>query len=173
MSDNSVLPISDLTTFIFFPPNTPEPFKSDGSLNWANWPSGNNPYSSIENTLNAKTTNLVTNLKLSYTLFKGLELRSSFGYTNMQLDEVSKFPILAKNPASSINTGNASFSNNNIKTWIVEPQVQYNIKFGNSIVDALAGMTLQNNENIGNIIDVSGYTSDALLDNIQGGQIVQ
>ncbi len=101
MVDNNILPISDLTSLIYFPPNTPTPFNNDGTLNWVYWPFASNPYSSIINTLKSNTVNLVANLKLTYTLLKGLDLTSSFGYTNMQQNEVSKSPIEAKNPAST------------------------------------------------------------------------
>lgn len=168
MLDNSALPASDLTTLVqSLPPDAPPVYNADGSLNWANetW-TGNNPYSYLLNMYSTKTNNLIGNATLSYTLLKGLQLKSSFGYTNMEVKEVSTQPIAAQDPAYAP-TGNARFTENNINSWIIEPQLSYYTLLGLGRLDALAGVTFAQNNSQGFVENASGFTSDALLTNIQ------
>ncbi len=74
---------------------------------------------------NVRTNNLVSSLKLSYQLIHGLNISSSFGYTNMQVDEIATTPVASLNPSNGINTGSSSFGDNNIRSWIFEPQLTY------------------------------------------------
>ncbi len=168
--DDNKLPISDLTRFINLPPNAPEPFNTDGTLNWANgtWP-GNNPYAVTLQTYKSQTNNLVSNILLGYQILPGLQLKSNFGYSNMQIDEITTTPIRAQNPSGTPKTGNSTFTNNNVKSWIAEPQLNYQLNLGSGKVDALIGATFQQNTSRGLIESATGYTSDALLENIQAG----
>jgi TonB-linked SusC/RagA family outer membrane protein len=168
--DNNNLPTTDFSSFVNTPPNAPDPYNPDGSLNWAqsSWPSGN-PLSYAKDIYKVRTDNLVGNLKLSYQLAKGLEVSGNAGYTNMQVNEIFTNSIAANDPAWGIKTGGASFTNNNIRSWILEPQLNYDVTISQGKLVALFGGTFQNNVSNGQIIDVSGYTSDVLLQNIQAG----
>jgi TonB-linked SusC/RagA family outer membrane protein len=167
MVDNSNLPAGDLTQLLNTPPDAPPIYNSDGSLNWANgtWPNGN-PLSATLQKYTAQTNNLVSNAVLSYHLTKGLDIKSNFGYTNMQANEMATYPIAAQNPAYSP-TGFSGFTNNNIHSWIVEPQATYQLKSGQNGVEALVGSTFNENTSSGQQLSASGYTSDALLEDAQ------
>nr|WP_294994213.1 SusC/RagA family TonB-linked outer membrane protein [uncultured Sediminibacterium sp.] len=167
LQDNSSLPSTDLTSLLNTPPDAPPIYNPDGSLNWANstW---NNPLSSTLKKYKARTNNLVGNAVVSYQLLKNLEIKSSFGYTNMQVNETRTTPILSQNPASSPK-GSSAFSNNTTTSWIIEPQANYKINFGEHHIEALVGSTFQSIKNNGQIIFANGYTSDAMLENIQAG----
>jgi len=158
------LPQGDMTIAINTPPDAPPLYNPDGSLNWANstW---NNPASLPLDKYMATTNNLVSNAMLSYNLLKGLYIKSSFGYTNMQINETGISPIASDNPAYSP-TGSANFSNNNIHSWIIEPQISYATMFGEHRIEALAGSTFQDNVTNGEEQLGMGYTSDALLQSV-------
>lgn len=165
--DNSTLPTSDLTTFVGqLPPNAPDLYNKDGSLVWT-WSSAlTSPYPSLRRKYNAKTTNLVGNLTISYNLIKGLDLKSSFGYVNLQSNELSTTPIVSLQPSSSA-TGTAFFANNNTRNWIVEPQLTYRLLGPIGKIDFLLGSTFQQSSQNGQIFRGTGYTTDVLIEDIK------
>lgn len=168
IASNNKIPNLDLASYVNIAPNAPNPYNSDGSLNWANstW---TNPLSALKRLYKARNNNLVSNIVVSYKVIKGLELSGSFGYTNLHVNEISTSPIAALNPNSTTIVGSSSFTNNNIRSWIFEPQLSYQVPIGYHKLEALVGATFLENKNEGYIIDASGYTSDALLENIQAG----
>lgn len=167
MVDNKNFPNLDLTSFVTLPPNAPEPLNPDGTLNWANstWPV-TNPLSLTKRNYNSLTNNLVSNINLSFQILDGLTIKTNVGYTNMQVDETSTFPIASQNPAFNP-TGSASYADNTIQSWIVEPQATYQNFFSDSKIEVLVGTTFQQNKSNGKIIDGTSFTTDLLLENIQ------
>lgn len=162
------LPTADLTQLMFYtPPDAPNPVNPDGSLNWANgtWPI-NNPFAAIKQAYMAHTYNLISNAVLSYNICRGFDVKSSFGYTNMQIKEVSTIPINSQNPAYSP-VGYSNFANNNIQSWIIEPQATYSVVALGGKLDILGGATFQQNTADGLVQGGSGYTSDALLTSVR------
>jgi TonB-linked SusC/RagA family outer membrane protein len=171
--DDNHLPSADFTNYLsFLPSHAPDPYNSDGSLNWSNYNWGlDNPFSLTKRIYNTRTNNLIGNLNLSYQLLSGLEITSNFGYTNMQVDDISTLPLSSLNPLL-YKTGTASFTDNNIRSWIIEPQITYRLTIGKNKIDALVGTTFQQNTSKGQIVTGSGYTSDALLENIQAAPVI-
>jgi TonB-dependent starch-binding outer membrane protein SusC len=175
MADDNTLPSSDLTGQIqYLPPNAPpNSFNSDGTVNWAflpgtqssTWPNGSPPLAYLLQPFKAITDNLVSNAVLSYSFMKGLELKTTFGYTNMQVRETSAFPAASDNP--SFNEASATdFNSNSSTSWIVEPQLNYVVKIGKGTLNTLLGTTFQQNTSNGQIFYASGFSSDALLQDI-------
>jgi TonB-linked SusC/RagA family outer membrane protein len=164
MVDQKNLPGYDITTFLNTAPDAPPLYNPDGSLNWANstW---TNPLAYTKTSYNGTTNNLVANAILSYNIMKGLYLKSSFGYTYMETHESSLSPISSQDPAFSP-TGSANFSDNNIHSWIVEPQASYLFLTGRSRFEALAGATFEDNSTNGQELSGTGYTSDVTLQSI-------
>ncbi len=64
-------------------------------------------------------------------------------------------------------TGQSFFTNNNINSWILEPQLSYKKNWGKMRMDAMMGSTLQQNKSVGRIDWGNGYISDNLLTNPQ------
>jgi TonB-linked SusC/RagA family outer membrane protein len=170
MADINNLIANDLTSFLGeLAPDAPPVFNANGTLNWANstWPSGGNPYAELLQTFTAKTDNLVSNLQLSYEIVKGLEFKINSGYTDMQVNENEEVPTSYFDPAYNITSGRAFFTNNNIKTWILEPQLTYQLKLGKGMLNSLLGSTFQQTAYDGQVLNATGYNSDALLQNLQ------
>lgn len=164
---NNSLPQTDLYNYITLPPNAPSTYDGNGNLNWAVNASGAstwvNPLATTHTDFNSKTNNWLSNGILSYEFLPGLILRSSFGYTNVRLNENLFIPLSAQDPNTSWTGSNRNF-NNVIETWIIEPQLNYNKTVGNGELDILIGTTFQKN-----IADTEtrvgiGYTSDLLLE---------
>ena len=163
--DNNNLLRNDLTRYITLPPNAPQVYTSDGSLNWENstW---QNPYAFLRKPYQGRTSNLISALSLRYEVIPGLYLKSNFGFTDTQVREFSAFPIGTDDPAYSIKTAISVFSNSSIRTWNVEPQADYNKQIGKGTLNVLVGTTFLSNTRTGTDVEASGYTSNAVLEDI-------
>ncbi|AYB32023.1 SusC/RagA family TonB-linked outer membrane protein [Chryseolinea soli] len=160
--DNNNLLRNDITRYITLPPNTPVPFNEDGSLNWEN-SSWENPYAFLQKPYEGKTNNLISSLSLKYQIIPGLFVKSNLGFTDTQVKEFSAFPIGTTNPAYGINTAISVFSTGSIRTWNVEPQIEYSRPFAKAVLNVLIGTTFLQNRQLGNDVEAYGYTSNAVL----------
>jgi TonB-dependent starch-binding outer membrane protein SusC len=154
-------------------PNFPELADTQGNLLWQYkgivFGTGNgvssNPLAFAMIKYNITTYNLISNLKLEYNILHGLILRSSFGYNTLNSNEYSASPASSFNPSLNVQSS-ASFGTNNIRSWIVEPQMEYNKSFHKAKVNLLFGTTFQQNTTNITRISASGYINEALLNSI-------
>lgn len=161
--DKNNLPRTDLMDFALnLPPVGPPLYNDDGSLNWAgsNWL---NPISRMRAYYERKVNNFTGNLVVGYRLFKDLEIKSTFGYTNTLVNETSTYPISMYNPTSGVTSGSAEYGTMNNTTWVVEPQLNYVKNIWKGTLTALVGSTIQKNMTNGYGINATGFISDALL----------
>jgi TonB-linked SusC/RagA family outer membrane protein len=178
VNDNSNLPDADFTGSITLSPDAPALYDAQGNLNWqplngsATW---NNPLAATRLQANALTDNMISNLNLSYQLVKGLQIKSSFGYTVDQMNQTILTP--ASSYAPPINDLAAVRSNSNaitdFKTWIIEPQADYHKKIGKGQLDLLAGTTFQENNQNSAGETASGFSSDALINDATAASTVE
>jgi TonB-linked SusC/RagA family outer membrane protein len=102
-----------------------------------------------------------------------LEVRSSFGYTNLQNNETLLNPLSSIRPDfRPLLNRTAVYSNNNMNSWIVEPQVNYKRSISRGLLDALVGATIQRNNNNGINLLGLGYNSDQVLMDIHSAATV-
>lgn len=172
-SNNSNLIREDLTQFINLPPVIPELHDSIGKLNWSNAGfSFNNPLANLLRTYKVITDRLTASSLIEYNLFPQLKIKLNLGYNMVSADETDKVPISSQNPAFSP-YGTAFFGKNEIKSWIIEPQIEYNKNlFQKSKIQIQLGSTLQENSDKLTSISASGYTNDNLLNSTSGAQSV-
>ena len=180
--DDNQLPQSDLTnTAITFAPNAPALYNVDGSLNWApltpgNLGTWNNPLAALNIRYKNKTNNLVSNAIASYQILPGLEIMSRFGYANMQTNESIITPALFEDPywwpIDGIYARSAIYGNDNINSWIIEPQLNYKWAIGKGKIEALFGTTIQQNNTNGQQLSGKGYNSDRVLEDIKSAATV-
>jgi TonB-dependent starch-binding outer membrane protein SusC len=161
INDNNRLPNQDFTQFITLAPNAPSLTLSNGELDLVNYT--DNPFRTKRSKYQVKTRNLISNAIISYNILPGLDIKSSFGYSSIQLVENSQLNHNFFNPIYGITTGFSSFNNNFNNSWIIEPQINYRPSIGNGKLDILLGATAQQRESSGQVIDGSGYTNDELL----------
>lgn len=158
----------DFNTNAFkLPPNAPSLYLEDGSLNWEEWGEAglNNPLEGIFNTSTARAHNLITSLNLSYEIAKGLELKTNFGFTDFNSDEVVKMPQRSYNPAGmplhrSLNTQSRR------QSWIIEPQLNYQHQWGKLNLNTLVGSTLQENQYDTFSVQGENYVAESLIGNL-------
>lgn len=170
VQDNNLLSLDLTTTALTLPPVAPELYDEQGDLNWEN---GNfeNPAAQLNKSFHARTSTLVSNIVADYSIFEDLSLKSNFGYTETRIDELALYPIGTFNPYGNITTGSSNLGNSSIRTWIVEPQLNYQHTFFNGVLRVMLGSTFQ--ESLASSVQMrgEGYTSDALLENVQAAPI--
>ena len=157
---------------LYLPPNAPAIFTEDGELNWENntW---DNPYAVLYNSSTAEVDNLVANVGLSYQLFKGLNIKTNAGYTALNSVQTTKIPKKSSSP--DIRDGQihrSRYSHTQRSSWIVEPQLEYGLKLGDSRLNALVGATFQQSENNRLYIIGGGYASESLIGNLNAAEEV-
>jgi len=156
-NQGTVLPsiIQVLTT----PPNYPN-YNTDGSYNFY-LPSN---LAQATAYMKSQTSNLNGNLNLNYELFPGFKIKSSFGYNRIQNDQLAAYPSTYNNPAFNIG-GRSVFTNQFIQSLLFEPQLSYSKNIFGGDLQLLAGSTIQDNHTRSDNMDISGYSSDLLLQN--------
>jgi TonB-dependent starch-binding outer membrane protein SusC len=164
--------VSDIPTLDFtaravtLAPVAPALYNNDGSLNWEDgtW---QNPLANLERKYRNNIDNLIANTTLSYELIAGLTAKTNLGYTSLHVTESTINPLSAYNP-DQLNglTGSSVFANREQKTWIAEPQLSYLRKISAGDFNVLVGTTFQQSRESGQVIEATGYTNDALLENI-------
>jgi len=178
MEDKNRLINTDLTALALnTPPNAPSMYNPDGSINWEPSASGistfvDNPARYLEQQFQNKSTNLLSNMVVSYNLAPGLTLKSSFGYNKLQSNEHKINPLSSIPPEYPSRISSVDDANKNIESWIAEPQINYSHLSSIGTFDFLAGMTFQKNSSDYTAINGSGFSSDADLSNIAAASII-
>ena len=165
VNDNSNLPPLDLTSYITLAPDAPALYDVKGNLNWQDntW---TNPLSYTLSRAYAKTDNLVSSLNLSYEIIHGLQLKSNFGYTHIQMNQSIQTPATEFYGPPVLSNRSNQTANNNINSWIIEPQLIYDAILGQGKINVLLGATFQQNMQNSQAVTGYGFLSDALIPNI-------
>lgn len=176
VNDNSNLPQLDFTSQINYAPDAPALYDSKGNLNWAMYNGAgtfSNPLAQTLQSAKATTDNLISNLNVGYQILPGLELRSSFGYNHEQMNQSILSPASAYSPP--YNTNSAFRSNEvattDIKTWIIEPQINYQKKLAEGTLRVLIGSTFQENKTYSIAYGANTFASDALITDVAAGSV--
>ncbi|WP_165784636.1 SusC/RagA family TonB-linked outer membrane protein [Solitalea longa] len=161
------LPALDYTrTAITLVPNAPALYDAEGNLNWEN-NTFDNPLAQLEGTIKGQTKDLITNLLLSYDIGAGFTAKTSFGYTDLQQSQNNIQPSTIYNPAYGLGSERSVLFTNTVNrnSWIAEPQINWNHVFGKGKIDALAGVTFQqqNGDQLVNLAE--GFASNSLIEN--------
>lgn len=147
-------------------PNAPALYDAAGNLNWEDG-TFNNPLQTLKTDYKGRTADLIANAVLSYRLFTGLELKSSFGYTDLKHTELKTQPSTMYNPAYGLDSASSVVIDNhtNRNSWIVEPQLNYSFTLGGATIDLLAGSTLQQRTGQQTVYLGYGFASNSLIEN--------
>ncbi len=179
--DRSDVPASDNTSFIgmalTLPPNAPKLYNDDGSLHWEDWeysPQWNNPLAAVLNRNSSdEGTNLIANLGLSYQLYEGLKLKANLGYTTLSRTYKALFSKNEYRPEIRESQNHSSRERHaDRQSWILEPQLEYGAKLGGGTLDALVGLTFQQNDTKNLIVTGEGFVSEALIGDLSAAENV-
>ncbi|MBE9598029.1 SusC/RagA family TonB-linked outer membrane protein [Pedobacter sp. MC2016-24] len=179
LKDNNQNSQSDLTPYTLRAPNAPESFKPDGTLNFGgtNSDNANNPYAYTLRTYSNKTDNSIVSLKPSYQITKGLSFTANLGFTNLNTNIKIKQPVATYSPLylSALSAASIPTLINTInqqKTWIIEPQLSYELKLKDLKFSALAGTTFQKSDNEGHYFLGTNFVSDVVIGNLSNAGLV-
>lgn len=170
MKNQTVLPKDDMASYISLPPNAPAIYTSEGKFNWENstWI---NPMAILQQRYKTRSNNLISNLNLSYKFFEGLEGGVNLGYTSIHFNEHVITPLISRDPGF-FSSANAGFGNNQVETFIVEPQISYRRNIKKASIELLAGSTLQGTDQKALVQSGSGYQSDELLNSLKSAATI-
>jgi TonB-dependent starch-binding outer membrane protein SusC len=168
---DSRLPFSDLVFAITRAPNAPTIYNADGTLNWANgtW---TNPLRETKASVNVATAYLNSSFALSYQILPSLQLKTLMGYSSTNVNGKRLIPSSYYSPFSPEPASSESGSNK-IFVWNIEPMMTYSKAIGKGSVEVLVGTTLLKQEQESYAVKGEGFTSDALIQNLQGAAVVK
>ena len=169
------LPGESLTSAIYqLAPNAPALYNEDGSLNWENstW---ENPLAPLQKEYASQSYDLTSNLRLSYELLPHLYFQSNFGYTHTQYNDDLASPHTIYDPAYELTSDLSSIYKNQIRraSWIIEPQLDYSVSFGDFNTKLLVGGTFQKLTNNREEIVGIGFVNNSLINNIAAANTKQ
>jgi TonB-linked SusC/RagA family outer membrane protein len=167
-TDRNYLPNTDLTSISrTLPPNAPELYSEDGSLNWENstW---TNPLANLESKYKNLTHNLIANTALSYNVMNWLEIRTNMGYNRSYLTEIQTRPHTMYSPAWGLtSTSSNTMKNNSIRdSWIVEPQLNASLSTGAGTFNMTVGSTFQEQDKEQYSLFASGFTNNYFINTL-------
>jgi TonB-linked SusC/RagA family outer membrane protein len=157
------------------PPDAPPVYDPAGQINWG--PQGapfRNPVALINNNYQTKADNLISSVLLTYNIIQDLKIKTRFGYNSIVSNETAIEPLISQDPNSGVPmVGSSHFANTNIKSWSVEPQLEYTKTIFGGHLNALLGSSWQKNQYSTSSINATGYTNDALLKSISSAPIIE
>jgi len=175
MHDNNQLPDVDFTSAAMrLAPSAPTLYNASGGINWEPNPSGtnstfiNNPLASLERRTKNITTNLLANATLNYTILPYLDVKTSFGYSNLLADGTALTPLSAVPPEYlAFAPRMTTFTKSSINSWLVEPQITFQRTISKGKIEVLFGATLQNEMRDASSILASGFSTDQVMYDIK------
>ncbi|KQR70226.1 TonB-dependent receptor [Pedobacter sp. Leaf176] len=143
-ADKNNITITELGNYAYVLPAHFPLYNPDGSLYWA---SGfNNPLGFLNQTNDARGSNFLTNINLKYTLLKGLDLKTSLGYSKTDMRTTAVRPLSSLSAvagATPRTTGSVNESYVFSNGYIFEPQLTYKSKIWKGNLEVLAGGSWQ------------------------------
>lgn len=171
--DNNSIPSVDLTSSADSAPDSPPLFTPDGALNFQN-NTFSNPLIVKNQIARTSVSNVTSSMVLSYSLLKGLKAQATLGYNKQSINEFLGSPLSSILPtyvALGLK-GSANYTYDNKSFWSIEPQLNYTKQISQGTFDVTAGASLQKQGTDATQLQVTGYTSDLLINNIAGGSTV-
>jgi len=178
LTDNNQLTATDLTPIALqLAPNAPALYQPGGQLNWATNAAGAstwaNPLAHLETTYRNRVHNLIGNAILRYRVLPGLDIKANLGYTYIIRNEALLYPLSASPPETRPSSTNSSrFGNDQLSTWLIEPQATYTRNIHKGKLEVLLGSTFQQNQSNQQQLNAVGFSSDLLLEDIRAATTV-
>ncbi|WP_159451723.1 SusC/RagA family TonB-linked outer membrane protein [Pedobacter africanus] len=155
-------------------PNAPALYDAQGNLNWENntW---QNPLRNLNGKFESKTKTLIVNTTLSYQLLPGLDIKSTFGITDLRTRDSRVTPSTINNPAFNPSTANSLivFNNTERSSWIIEPQINWTKTTAKGKLEALFGGTFQSQHTSKLYQSGMGFSSNSLIYNLAAAKTIR
>ena len=150
VEDNQLPQVSLASTAYRLAPNAPALYDENGDLNREeNGGFFENPLLELERKYRAQSNTLIMNAVVSYRFHPELEFKTNLGYTSYSTEQYRTTPHTYFGPTTATNTSAKSIvntSNTSRRSWIVEPQLHWQKKWGKGRFNALVGATFQHQQ---------------------------
>ncbi|QJB39075.1 SusC/RagA family TonB-linked outer membrane protein [Chitinophaga oryzae] len=169
--DNRLFNADIMRQAVLLPSNAPDPYNSDGTLNWGKIPgteaySFDNPMAYLLRKYTGNTNNLLANSNIGYQILPGLQISASLGYNKIQSAEKSLTPQSSFDPSFPVNIRRNMTANRSQTSWILEPQVKYKKESKYGDIEILIGSSFQQKRSSALTAIASGFIDDAQIENI-------
>ncbi|WP_240315206.1 TonB-dependent receptor [Mucilaginibacter pineti] len=161
-SDQNNTIATDIAQYYNLPPNYPV-YDANGDYYW--YGNQQNPLAFLSRSSDSQTHTLFGNTAISYMILPGLNIKTTAGFTQMGIKQTQTYPQPSFNPAT-YSGSQAYYGNNDLSSYIVEPQLDYTRKIGKGTFNALVGGTWQQSVTTGQSLIGSGYASDEQLEDV-------
>lgn len=162
-------PSADLSSLIFLPPNMPESYDSVGKLSWVT--GLDNPMAYLLQSFKSERNNFLSSIGINWEFLPQLNFKTNLGYNFITSNLEESIPIKSQRPGATT-TGTLTRSDGNLKSWILEPQLEFKRKTSAGDFHMLVGGSFQQRKQLRNTIVGKGYTNDDLLGSFSAaGQI--
>jgi TonB-linked SusC/RagA family outer membrane protein len=167
VGDKNTMPGRDLTSRAYtLSPNVPELYDNDGNLNWENG-TFSNPLAFLNGTYLTTNQNLIANTLFSYKLLQGLEAKASIGYNDTRISQNVTHPLSIYSPFDTNEHESSLFiASGTGRSYIFEPQLNYNKKWNGLEMNVLVGTTFQYQKTTKLAQSGFGFASDALINSL-------
>lgn len=168
---------TDVTSSVYtLAPISPNLYNTDGSLNWA----GNtftNPLAVYNASYNNDTKLFQTNLNTEYKMYRDLKFKLNAGLNYTKVDELSLLPNTVNNPSlasgASSATSQSRKKDQQIFSFIIEPQLNWQKNWGNHQFDLLVGGSFQRNVRDTDEITGIGFDSNQFITNVSAAKTIR
>lgn len=116
----------------------------------------------------ANIDNLNLNLSADYQITKDLLFIVNLGYGRLANDTMRPTPSTSRDPASSSPLGTNSFRTANAKTYLFEPQLNFNRQIFKGNLSFLLGSTVQKRNSSTDQVSYTNYINDLLIESRNG-----
>jgi TonB-linked SusC/RagA family outer membrane protein len=158
-SESNHLPVQDYAVDQYLAPNAPAftknglPVWMDSGLSFVNIPA------SAGSSYRATLDNLFLHTQLDYEPLPGLTLKAVLGYNRILSDERSRQTIASQNPAGDP-TGANYYTGNSYHSELAEALAEYKRRLGPGRLEALGGLTWQQERTTYSSLSQEGLSSD-------------
>lgn len=168
---------TDMTSSAYtLAPISPSLYNSDGSLNW----DGNtftNPLAAFNASYNNDTKLFQSNLNTDYKIYSDLRFKANAGLNYTAINELSLLPNTVYNPSLPSGTSSATSQSRKkdqeIFSFIIEPQLNWTKSFGNHKLDFLLGGSFQRNVRETDEITGIGFESNQFISNVSAAKTIR
>ncbi|MBS0027219.1 SusC/RagA family TonB-linked outer membrane protein [Chitinophaga sp. 22321] len=170
---NNVLRTDMTRQAYFLPPNAPELYNADGSVNWEH-NTFTNPVALFNSTYGNESKQVLINVNAAYEVIPRLRIKLNGGINYQTFNETALQPNTMYNPSFALGqssaTSKASQSNQDRISFILEPQLNWVYKKESHELDVLIGATLQSEDSKQASMTGIGFESNAFIQNIGAAQ---
>lgn len=173
--ENNRLPGADLSYMaLTLPPNAPNLYNEDGSLNWEDG-TFNNPLAALEGEYVSKRNSLLFNSLVEVKIFNNFKLKTNLGYQDTNLSEYHTYPHTRFPPQYGFDSSaSAIYTNDGSRnSWIVEPQLSYVYEKSRNKLELLVGYSAQNERTETFSQYAEGFANNAQILNLAAANYIQ